>query len=75
MLQWLSTTDESPQTGCNKFAHIEFRRNSVVGLYLLGSIPWDFMTLIAAGLRRNWMSSFAASIDLELALSCSRRMP
>jgi hypothetical protein len=36
--------------------------------YLAGSIPWDLMTPIATGLVRTVIRSFAASIDLELAL-------
>ena len=38
-------------------------------LYLPGSIPWDLMTPIAVGLLRTSISSFAASIDWELALN------
>ena len=37
-------------------------------LYLPGTMPWDLMTLIAAGLLRTFRSSFAASIDLDSAL-------
>ena len=37
-------------------------------LYLAGTMPWDLMTSIAAGLLRTFRSSFAASIDLDSAL-------
>jgi hypothetical protein len=37
-------------------------------LYLPGSIPWDLITVDAAGLVRKAINSFAASIDCELAL-------
>jgi hypothetical protein len=39
-----------------------------VGLYLAGTMPWDLMTSIAAGLLRTFRNSFAASIDLDAAL-------
>jgi hypothetical protein len=68
MWLWLSTTDESPPTGCNNFERIDFRRRSVVRVYLPDSIPWALMTLLAAGLWRTSRSAFAASIDVELAL-------
>jgi ECF sigma factor len=37
-------------------------------LYLAGTMPWDLMTSLAAGLLRTFRSSFAASIDLDPAL-------
>ena len=36
---------------------------------LPGSIPWDLMTPIAVGLLRTSISSFAASIEWELAVN------
>jgi hypothetical protein len=40
-----------------------------LALYLPGSIPWDLITVDAAGLVRKAINSFAASIDCELALT------
>lgn len=39
-----------------------------LSLYLPGSIPWILMTFIGPGLVRAVISSFAASIDWDLAL-------
>ena len=55
-----------PQT--NMWRQARIVRSLVFTLYLAGSIPWDFMTSTAAGLLRTSMSSFAASIDVELTL-------
>jgi len=61
----------TPVSGAGKWnLSIGLSERSISGRapYSAGSIPWDLMILIAAGLLRKAISSFTAATDFELTL-------